>query len=310
MKNDTYLSILIPVYKSATFVEKTIAETMKVLDAQNYNYEIVLVNDGSPDNSWEVIRDLAERHKEVIAVNLLKNYGQHSAVLCAIQKASGQYMITMDDDLQNPPSEIPKMVKKIEEGYDLVFARFEKKKHASYRKLGTRLVNYLNAKIFEKPDDVILTNFRIFDDRVAQRVLEYNTNYPYIPGLLLLNANRITNVLTKHHAREQGNSNYSFIKIIKLLSRLLINYSSYPLRLLTSIGLVISLISFATGVVIFLNAFYRDYAIPGWASIMIMLSFLNGISILMTGVMGIYISRTLNQLSSIRPYIISDYVTE
>jgi len=305
--SNPYLSILIPVYKSALFVNKTVSKINSELDQLHYSYEIILVNDGSPDNSWDVIKSIAQNNPKVKSYNLLKNYGQHSAVLCAIQKATGTYLITMDDDLQNPPSEIHKLVSKIEEGYDLVFGQFEKKKHAGYRKLGTVLINFLNKQIFNKPPGITLSNFRIFNRNVAKRVLAYKTNHPYIPGLLLLNANSIANTMTKHDSRTDGVSNYSILKILKLMSRLLINYSSYPLKVLTSIGLLIALMSFGFGAFVFIKAAFLSESSPGWASLMIMLSFLNGITILMTGILGIYVSRTLNQLSSVQPFIISDH---
>lgn len=143
-------SVVIPVYNSEKLVAETVMETVAFFKKNGLpHYEIMLVNDGSPDNSWAIISDLAKTVPGVRAINLLKNYGQHTAVYCGIINATGDYIITMDDDMQNPPEEIIKLIVKIQEGYDLVFARFEQKQHASYHKLGTRLIGYFNKKIFE-----------------------------------------------------------------------------------------------------------------------------------------------------------------
>ena len=302
------LSILIPVYNSENIVAKTIDAIIDEMEKRNYDYEIILVNDGSKDGSWKVIKTAAQNNDRVQSINLLHNYGQHTAVLCAMKHARGRYMITMDDDMQNPPSEIHKLYNKIKDGHDVVFGEFKSKKHAFYRKLGTKIIDYLNQQIFNKPRDLHLTNFRIFRKEVADRVLDYHTNYPYIPGLLLMHADDFANVETNHQKREVGRSGYSLMKISKLVSRLLINYSSYPLNVLTRIGIFIAFVSFAVSLYAVIKTFLSSTEVPGWASLMFMLSFLNGITIIMMGVLGIYVSRTLNQVSSNKPYYIKEVI--
>jgi len=295
-------SIVIPVYNSEEIISSTVEQVSIELNKHDLSFEIILVNDCSPDNSWEILKQIQAKHPKVKAINLLKNYGQHSAVICGIRESSGDYVVTMDDDLQNPPSEIIKLIEKVNEGYDLVFAKFYQKQHSNFRKLGTRIIDYFNKKIFNKPDNISLTNFRIFNRTVAQRAIAYRTNYPYIPGLLLMHANNIGNVYTEHHSRKIGSSNYSLIKIISLVSRLLFNYSSYPLRVISIMGLSSALMSFSYGVYVFLKAVFLDSAVPGWTSIVVLLSFFNGILILMLGILGVYISRILQQLSTNAPY--------
>lgn len=302
------LSIIIPVYNSENIIGKTTDILLIELDKLQVSFEIILVNDGSADDSWNTIKTIANKHNQITAINLLKNYGQHTAQYCALRHCQGKYIVTMDDDMQNHPDQIVILYNKILEGYDLVIGKFHSKKHAYYRSVGTQIINYFNQKIFDKPKNIHLTNFRIFDKRVSDRLLNYNTNYPYIPGLLLMYSSSIANVPTTHHKREVGKSNYSITKIIKLVSRLLINYSSYPLKVLTFIGLTIAVLSFLIGFYILFIALYSGYSIPGWASIMVLMSFLNGITILISGVLGIYISRTLEQVSKSTPYIIEEIV--
>jgi len=301
-------SVVIPVYKSELIVGKTVSETLRFFDEHGINGEIVLVNDGSPDNSWSVIADLAQKEERVKAINFLKNYGQHTAVYCGIAESTGDFIITMDDDLQNPPKEIIKLIGKIDEGYDLVFAEFKQKMHAGFRKLGTKVIGYLNTQVFGKPKNIKLTNFRIFTRQTAERMLGYKTNYPYIPGLLLMHASKMANVETEHHAREIGASNYTLVKIARLVARLLFNYSSYPLKIASSVGMFISLLSFLAGVYYIVQSLFLGVAVAGWTTIVVLLSFLCGFIIIMLGIMGEYVARIMNQMSSGTPYLIRERV--
>jgi polyisoprenyl-phosphate glycosyltransferase len=302
------LSIVIPVYKSENVVRKTVEQILAITRELDFESEIVLVDDGSPDRSWNVIQALAEENKEVKSIKLVKNYGQHTAVLCGIEHSTGKYIITMDDDLQNPPEEIPRLLAKIEEGYDLVFAKFRQKKHASYRRLGSKVVGYLNDTVFHKPKDIVLSNFRIFRRELADRIVSYRVNEPYIPGLLLMHAGSIANVETEHHERQIGESNYTFGKILKLVSRLLFNYSSAPLKLLSIIGGLIALLSFLFGIYVILNQIFSGSEVQGWTTLVVLLSFLNGFVILMLGVLGEYVVRLTKTMSYERSYHVSKVV--
>ncbi len=307
LDQDLY-SIIIPVYNSEKVVELTVDRTLKAFKSIKLNCEILLIYDGSRDNSWLKIKELANNFENVVAINLLKNYGQHSAVFCGIHKAKGDYLITIDDDLQNPPEEIIKLINRIKEGYDLVFGRFPEKKHKNYRKLGTKIIGYLNTKIFQKPKDITLTNFRIFNREVADRVKNFNTFYPYIPGLLLMFSSAIGNVEANHQAREVGQSNYSLIKILQLVARLLFNYSSYPLKLLTGIGFVIASLSFLFGLFTVVRAVVVGTQVQGWTTLVVLLSFFNGFLIVMLGMLGEYISRIMTQISDQKSYQIKEFV--
>lgn len=304
-----FYSIVIPVYNSESIIEKTIEKIRSELSKYSVNYEVILVNDGSPDNSWKIIKRLAKNAPNIKAINLVKNYGQHNAVLCGFANAKGDYVITMDDDLQNPPSEIIHLINKTkEDDYDLVFGQFKEKKHASYRRLGSKLIGYLNYKIFNKPRDIVLTNFRIIRKDVIERVLLHKTAYPYIPGLVLMYSSSIANVLVAHHSRAEGRSNYTIKKIFSLVSRLLINYSSYPLRVMSSIGLVVSGLSFLVAVFYLLYAFFVGSNVQGWTTLVVLTSFLGGFIIALLGIIGEYLSRILDQLSSEYSYFIKEIV--
>ena len=311
MENSNILySVVIPVYNSEKIVATTVSEIIAFFQNNTLNYEIILVNDCSKDKSWEVIKDLARKNKNVISINLLKNYGQHTAVFCGFGYAKGNYIITMDDDLQNPPSEIIHLINKIKEGYDVVFGKFIQKKHSVTRIFGSKVVGYLNNKIFNKPHDIILTNFRIIKREVVKRILEYKTNYPYIPGLVLLFSSKIANVAVEHCGRPIGQSNYTPIKIIQLTSRLLFNYSSYPLRLVSGMGIIISIVSFILGLSFIVRKLIWGIRVPGWTTMVVLLAFFNGFTILLLGFLGEYVSRILNQLSVHKSYYIKEVVNE
>jgi glycosyltransferase involved in cell wall biosynthesis len=306
---DILYSIVIPVYKSEHIVGDTVDKILEVEQNNDVKFEIILVNDGSPDNSWDVLKRISKKNSRVKAINLVKNYGQHNAVLCGFAHATGEYVITMDDDLQNPPSEIIRLIDKITgSDYDLVFGKFKEKKHAVYRKIGSKLIGHLNHKVFGKPKDITLTNFRIIKRDVIERVLQHKTAYPYIPGLLLIYASSIANTTVEHHARTTGHSNYTLRKILGLTSRLLINYSSYPLRLLSGLGLIISGTSFFTGTFYLLYGLLFGSSVEGWTTLVVLTSFLGGFIIALLGVIGEYLSRILDQLSTGQSYFVKERV--
>lgn len=307
MTSDTsFYSVVIPVYNSEAVIETTVSRTSEFFTSRHLKHEIILVNDGSRDGSWTKVVKLAKENSSVIGINFLKNYGQHTAVYCGIKHSKGDFVITMDDDLQNPPEEITHLINKIKEGYDAVFAKFRVKHHSFTRKLGSKVVGYLNRKIFDKPDELTLTNFRIFSKDVVNRIRGYRTLYPYVPGLILMFANNLTNVYTEHHERKVGKSNYTIITILALVSRLLFNYSSFPLKFLSIAGFIVSLTSFLIGSFYLLKSLILGSQVLGFTTLVVILSFMNGFIIIMLGVMGEYLSRMMNHLSSDLSYHIKD----
>ncbi len=306
--NQLKLSILIPVFNSANIVEKTVSDTMEVLNVMGQPFEILLINDGSRDHSWRVISKLAREQRAVRAFDLLKNYGQHTALFCGIQHARGKYILTMDDDYQTPPSEIPKLIDKIEEGYDVVFARFPQKKHSAFRNWGSRVIQRINEQVFNKPRDITFSNFRIFTREVAQGVATYKTLYPYISGLLTLFASKVSNVDAEHLPRLQGKSNYSLWKLGALAARLLFNYSAFPLRVLSGLGVIVAFFGFALGLFFMLKNLFLGIGVPGWTSLVVTLSFFSGLNLLILGVMGEYLARIVNQLSERPPYVVREKI--
>lgn len=295
--HDYDLSIVIPVYNSEAIVGDTIDRTVQLCRDAGLDYEVILVNDGSSDDSWEVLVERAEGNPRIVAVDLLKNSGQHTAVFAGLKLTCGEYVVTMDDDLQNPPAEIIPLLAKAREGYDLVMGRFHQKRHSLFRRLGSKLVGWMNRRIFHKPKDLVLTSFRCIRHDVVERMVEYRTAFPYIPGLALMFSRSRANVLVEHHSRPVGSSGYSLSRILAVVFRVLFNYSSFPLRLVSAIGLTITGMAFALSTFLLLRALIVGTTVPGWTSVAVMVSFFNGVTLLIISMLGEYLVRLLNQSS-------------
>ena len=304
------LSIIIPVFNSEGSIKEVVERIVDVMESEQFSYEIILIDDASEDTSWEKILELGKDNKNIIGLQLLKNSGQHSANLCGFRHSKNEIIITMDDDLQNPPEEIPKLVKLINEGKDLVFGEFASKKHNLFRSIGSKVINKFNKRIFNIQSEVKLSNFRAVDRAVINLVSSENHFKPYIPGLLLKYSQNIAGVSVHHEKRKLGKSNYTFRKLISLVFDLLFQHSTIPLRLASIIGLLSSLFVLIFGVYTLFRSLISGIAIPGWASIAILLSLSSGLIIMIMSVIGEYLIRILNQVSHQDPYIVNKKINK
>jgi glycosyltransferase involved in cell wall biosynthesis len=290
------------VFNSEPIVGTTIDRTVAFFEAQHLLYEVILVNDGSTDGSWEVLRAAAQRYPHVRAINLLRNYGQHNANLCGLRAAKGDYVVTMDDDLQNPPEEIIHLIREAMNGSDVVFGKFRRKQAATHRNLGSKVIGLMNRRIFGQPPDLVVSNFRILRRDVVDRICASRSAYPYITGQALLYSSRRSNVEVEHAPRAVGKSTYSPIRIVRLVVRILFSYSLFPLRFSAVIGFLISVFSFVIGVGFMVRHILGDSQVTGFTTIIVLLSFLNGVIILMLSMLGEYVLRTLKQVTEIESY--------
>jgi glycosyltransferase involved in cell wall biosynthesis len=308
VQTPTY-SVVIPVYNSARIVAIVVERTMAFFVAHGWTYEIILINDGSRDASWTVIAELARQHEPVIALNLLRNYGQHNAVFAGMHQSRGDYVITIDDDLQNPPEEIIHLVRGAADGnHDVMFGKFQQKKHSLVRRIGSGIIRTMNNKIFLCPAAITPSNFRLMRRDVVTRMLDYKTSYPYTTGLALMFAHSVGNASVQHLERAEGKSNYNLYKIVSLVLRILFNYSIWPLRLVTLTGFAISIVSFLIGIIVVVRKLLDNIQIEGWTGIIVMLAVLNGLIILMLGMLGEYVIRILQHLNSRETYYIKEII--
>lgn len=295
-------SVVIPVFNSEAIVGTTIDRTVAFFESAGLSYEVILVDDGSTDGAWDVMREAAKRHPNVTVVKLLRNYGQHNANLCGLRRAKGDYVITMDDDLQNPPEEIVHLIREAMTGADVVFGRFRRKQASAHRSLGSRAISMINRRVFGQPHDLAVSNFRILRRDVVDRICASRSAYPYITGQALMYSSHRANVDVEHMPRAAGKSTYNPIRIARLVLRILFSYSSFPLRFSAAIGFVISVLSFLAGGVFVVLGVLGDTRVEGWTSLVVLLSFFNGVIILMLSMLGEYVVRTLNQVSANEPY--------
>jgi len=295
-------SVVIPVFNSEPIVATTIDRTVAFFESHGFSYEVILVNDGSTDGSWDVLQRAPARYPHVRVINLLRNYGQHNANLCGLRRATGDYVITMDDDLQNPPEEIIHLIDKAMTGPDVVFGQFRHKAAPSTRTIGSKVIGLLNRRIFAQPPDLVVSNFRILRRDVVDRICNSRSAYPYITGQALLYSSKPANVEVEHAPRQAGKSTYSPIRLAKLVLRILFSYSLFPLRLSAAIGFVIAVLSFAIGTGFAVHHLLGNSRVEGVTTIIVLLSFLNGIIIMMLSMLGEYVLRTLRQVTETESY--------
>jgi glycosyltransferase involved in cell wall biosynthesis len=294
---DFTYSVVIPVFNSEAIVGTTIDRTLEVFRDAGLRHEVVLVNDGSEDGSWAVISEKARTTPGLVAIDLLTNYGQHHANVAGMRESTGDYVITMDDDLQNPPDQALLLIERAMEGYDVVFGRFEAKQAAGYRRLGSRLISMINRRVFGQPANLAVSNFRILRRDVVTRIVSSRTAHPYITGQALMYSSQRANVDVRHEPRPTGSSNYNLVRIIRLVMTILFSYSSFPLRLGALLGFVLAGLSFLFGAYLVISRVVNDTRVPGWTSLMVLLSMFNGFSIALLSILGEYVVRTLNAVS-------------
>jgi len=302
-------SVVIPVFNSRDIVAATVKDVVAHFEGRGEAFEVILVNDGSQDGSWEVIRDLAAADSRIVAVRFLRNFGQHNANLAGFAEARGDWIVTMDDDGQNPPEEIPHLVEAAEAGgHDVVFGRFDRKKASFSRALGSRLMGAMNRRIFGKPKDLTVTNFRLLHRAVVQRIVDSGNTYPYITGQALLYAASPANADVRHLPRAGGQSTYSLRRIVSLVLRIMFSYSPAPLQLMAGLGFVVAGGSFVIGGVYLVHGLVSGSEVEGWTTVVVLLAFLNGVAIAMLSMLGEYMVRTLRQVTDRRSYLVADKV--
>ena len=307
-RNTVCYSIVIPVFNSEQVVGATVDRIVEVFEGAGLRYELVLVNDGSKDASWEVIAERARSRKNILAVNLLRNYGQHHANLAGLREATGDYVITMDDDLQNPPDQALLLIDAAMAGHDVVFGRFERKQAPGYRRIGTKLIDQVNRRVFGQPPGLTVSNFRILRRDVVDRICASRTAHPYITGQALLYSNNRADVLVRHDARPVGKSNYSMRRIVSLVLAILFSYSVFPLRAAAAVGFFVAFASFLLGAFYLVRSLFVETTVPGWTTIAVLLSIFSGVVIALVSMVGEYVVRTLDAVSEGTPYHVAERV--
>ncbi len=285
------LSVIIPCYKSEKSIGIVVNELETVL-ADVKEYEIILVNDCSPDRTWEVIVELAKHDSHIKAVNLARNCGQHSAILTGLRYSTGEYVAVIDDDGQTPSYCIPQMMSKIDEGWDVVCAKYEDRgRHSFFREFGSFLAFRMSKWLLKEPKDITVTVFFVAKRFVVEEIQKYNQPYPYIAGLLLRTTAKITNISVDQKYRLQGKSGYSFAKLLGLWLNGFTAFSIKPLQITSYIGVAAAVVGFCIAVLTIARKLLGFDVALGWSSMMTALLVLGGCILLELGLLGEYVGR-------------------
>ena len=294
------VSIVIPAYRSKDSLPILVERIENVLTTDEIDYEVIIIDDFSPDDTWEVLIKLKKIYERLIIIRLLRNSGQHNAILCGFSIAKGDIIVTMDDDLQNPPEEIPKLIAAINQGYDLAIGAYDSKKHSIRRNVGGNFVDAIQRNIFKLPKNFQLTSFRAIRKVVVENVNSMSAVYPYITSMLLSHTSSYTNVPVHHDLRIFGKSNYDFNKSISLAFNLLLNYSNYPLYLVLFFCLAALGFSVLLGAIVIWKALFIGISISGWASTIVVITFFNALILFALVIHSLFLSRLNQQLTRSR----------
>jgi undecaprenyl-phosphate 4-deoxy-4-formamido-L-arabinose transferase len=302
---DIKLSIVIPVYNAENSIRLLVEELIKELHPL-YKLEIVLVNDNSMDSSESVCISLFKRYKDIVKFySLSKNSGEHSAVMAGLSKTIGDYVVIMDDDFQNPVSEVNKLIEKFSEGdYDAVYSYYKEKKHSFFRNFGSWFNDRVANLMLQKPRDLYLSSFKALNRFVVNEIIKYKGPFPYIDGLVLRITDRIGRVLVEHHPRRKGRSGYTLKKLVSLWLNMFTSFSILPLRFAIILGFVFSFLGLCLGVYIFFEKLLNPDIPIGYASLAVVVSIFAGVQLIMIGMVGEYLGRVFLTLNKKPQYTI------
>jgi glycosyltransferase involved in cell wall biosynthesis len=312
MENETncmQYSIVIPVYNSEETLVELVSRIFSTMQTLTNDFEIIFVDDCSQDRSWGVLKDLRKTDFRIKIFHLTKNSGQHNAIICGLNYASGGYIIIMDDDLQNPPEEIPKLIKKIGDGYFVVYGKYIDKKHGTIKKGMGSVYHVFLHHLLDVPKDLYLSNFIIMSSEVQKNILKIKCSFTFINALIskVTPPEKVANIDVIHESRTFGRSNYTSLKHMKLLLNLIINYSSFPLVSIGILGAITSILSIGYGMFLIVNKFTNpNFGVEGWVSLMVAVTLLGGATLLSIAVVGEYIRRILTEITYAQPYLIGE----
>ncbi len=297
------ISVVIPVYKSESILQSTVTEIQEALAAWCPAHEIVLVNDGSPDGSRDVMDAMATADDRIRPVHLMRNFGQHNAIMAGLHQARGQFIVTMDDDGQHDPNDIRALVEKVRTGLDVAYASFDDKVDTQFKNWGSRLNDRMANRLLEKPEDLYLCSFKAFTRELRDQILRYTGPAPYVDGLIVTSTRKIGVVPSRHRGTTKGASTYSLRKLIHHWLNMFANFSVKPLRAIFFLGLITSAMSVVALLYVLAWRMVAQDPPPGWTTIAILLLFFGSAQLISLGLVGEYVGRVLLHLNS-RPQFI------
>ena len=302
------ISIVSPVYRAEKILPILVSEINLVMERIGEDYEIILVDDRSPDNSWEVMKVLSSQNSKIKSIRLSRNFGQHSAIFAGLTKAKGDWVVVMDCDMQDQPKEIAKLYKKALEGYDIVLGQRENRKDKFLKKLTSKLFykvfNYLSGANFDNN----VANFGIYHQKTIKSILDMKDYVKFFSLFINWIGFKSISIPIEHGEREEGKSTYSVGRLFKQAFNVIISFSDKPLRLFINFGLSISVLSFIVGIYYLYLALTGKIAQPGFSSLILSIWFLSGIIISCIGIVGVYLGKTFDQTKGRPTFIIDEEV--
>ena len=297
------LSVVVPVYKGETFLEPLVAELIRTVRTFADKYEVILVNDGSPDNSWQLIQNLTRTYSCVKGIRMMRNYGQHNATLCGVRAAQYEVVVTIDQDLQHPPGEIPQLLGKLQEGYDVVYGAPRKLPQSFWRNVMTAGIKWILAKVIGLPSVHNVSAFRAFRTHLRDAFVNFQSPSLILDVLLSWGTTRFTSVPVDIAPAER--SNYSFTMLVRTATLILIGYSTLPLRFASWIGFGMTL--FGLGVFIYvLVVYFTAGSPPGFPFLASMVALVSGAQLFALGIFGEYLARMFDRSMDRPPYVIQE----
>ncbi|MEG1426996.1 MAG: glycosyltransferase family 2 protein [Oscillospiraceae bacterium] len=301
----TKLSFVIPCYGSEKTLESVIHEITETLQTRKeFDYEIILVNDSSPDHVFSVIKKLTESNPKIKGIDLAKNFGQHAALMTGFNHVTGDIVISLDDDGQNPADEVFKLVDEIDDDHDLVFAKYGARQYSFFRNFGSKVNDAMAVFFIGKPKNLIIGTYFACKRFVIDEIIKYRNPYPYIEGLLLRATNKVKNVQVNHRERISGHSGYDFKKLFSLWINGFTAFSVKPLRVATIIGVICACFGFLYGCFVIVEKFLDPTTPTGYSSTMAALLFIGGLIMLILGMIGEYVGRIYISLNNSPQYVI------
>lgn len=305
------VSFVIPCYNSARTIEKVVEEVSAAMEGlKEYDYEIVLINDCSSDDTFEVIRGICTKRKDVCGVNLAKNFGQHAALMAGFHYVHGDIIVCLDDDGQTPAGEAGKLLDKMKDGYDVVYAKYEHKQHSAFRNFGSRINELMTRVMLNKPNDLYISSYFAAKRFIIDEMIKYTNPYPYVIGLVLRTTGKIANVEVNHREREIGTSGYTLGKLLALWFNGFTAFSIKPLRMATAIGAFVAMTGFIYGIYTVIRKLVDPNIVIGFSSLMSAIVFIGGMLMLMLGIIGEYIGRIYISLNNSPQYVIRESINE
>ena len=295
-----------PVYRSEKILPHLVTKVADAMATTSHRFELILVNDASPDDSWNVIRRLADEYAFVKGIRLTKNVGQHNATMAGLTQAAGEVVVIMDDDLQHPPEAILRLADAIRSGFDVCYTRYENRQHAAWKKIGSWFNDWVAGILLKKPRGLYLSSFKALHRDIVRQVVQYDGPFAYVDGLILDVTHNIQVVPIQHQQRLEGEGNYNLRKSISLWMKMATSFSVFPLRLATALGMILTLLSLIAVALVVLNKLLHPELAAGWTSLIAVVLLVGGLQTFCLGVVGEYLGRAYLKINKKPQFVIRE----